>query len=104
MQDWSIGVLVLAVVALATLFRLPWRRARSIRVESRIATAAVDFDPLPPEPPHDAQREPRAATGAAPELRAASPRAGEATARPRARAAARRARRASPRKRKRRAR
>ena len=48
MQEWSIGFL-LTVLALAML-RIPWRRARSIRVESRIVTAAVRFDPLPPVP------------------------------------------------------
>lgn len=97
MQEWSIGVLVLVVVALATVLRLPWRRARSIRVESRIGTAAVHFDPLPPVPSHDAKRE-------GPKLPAASPRTGGATARARALAPAPRARRAAPPKHQRRAR
>ena len=50
MQEWSIGVVVLALGALAIVLRLPWRRARSLRVESRIGRAAVVFDPLPTSP------------------------------------------------------
>lgn len=47
MEQWSILV-VLMLVLLAILIRLPWRRARMIRVESRIGRADVEFDPLPP--------------------------------------------------------
>ncbi len=50
MEEWSIGVVVLALGALAIVLRLPWRRARSLRVESRIGRAAVVFDPLPTSP------------------------------------------------------
>ena len=69
MQEWSIGVLVLAVALASVLRLLPWRRARSIRVESRIGTAAVHFDPLPP----DAKRE-APPTRTAPKLPASRPR------------------------------
>ena len=50
MEEWSIGVVVLALGALAIVLRLPWRRARVLRVESRIGRAAVVFDPLPTSP------------------------------------------------------
>ena len=43
-------MVVLALGALAIVLRLPWRRARSFRVESRIGRAAVVFDPLPTSP------------------------------------------------------
>lgn len=45
MQEWSIGVVVVVVLVVAVALRLPWRRARSLRVESRIGTAAVEFAP-----------------------------------------------------------
>lgn len=49
MEQWSILVLG-AFVMLGVLARLPWRRARVIRVESRIARGEVVFD-RPPAPP-----------------------------------------------------
>ncbi len=46
MNEWSLGVVVVVVVlVVAVAVRLPWRRARSLRVESRIGTAAVEFAP-----------------------------------------------------------
>lgn len=95
MQD-SIGVLFLVVVALVVL-RLPFRRTRSIRVESRIGNAALDFDPLSPAPPPERPGETiRAPVKDAPQLPAA-PRTGKPTS---TRTAAPSVRRAAPRKRK----
>lgn len=82
MQEWSICVGVILVVAVAVVLRLPWRRARSLRVESRIGTAAVEFAPPPRlatnRPPGAAPRRDgpklKLARTAAPRPRRAAPR------------------------------
>lgn len=93
MQDGLIGVVVVVVaVAVAVAFRLPWRRARSLRVESRIGTAAVEF--APPSRLPTKGRAPRLATSRTP---GAAPRHDGPKLDP-TRTAAPRARRAAPRR------
>lgn len=100
MQE-SIIVFLLFLLGLFVL-RLPLRRMRSLRVESRIGNAALHFDPLPLASPSTGPREvPRDPKRSAPQLPAAH-QTGKPRPQPCARPTASPARRAVLRKRKRR--